>query len=421
MTSRHRTKRPQNNSSLYNKWYFWTAVVTAVLGGVFGVVYLIVPTLIKKPDGPTPPVAAMPEVKFQSIEDSEQIMGGLDSAHGTHARVPDGHEIWLVARRGSTCYPMDGPAIKEGVGNWKHGPLEFFESGQYQLTTVLADQQASAVLRAAVGHREGLPCSTIPEPLETISVNVTSAPIVITEAPKPEQSILKVGQSTKVTVKATCGPECELTYAWRADYGTTPTGRTDQSTITYTAPTDPKTDRVYVTIYDNWGNSVESQSSQITIIGESPTPVPSPTATPETCTPQTPYGVCIYEPRPGPWTCPGDNACMVNVTGRFEGPENRSDVTVIVLVSPVNPPSEGWWIQGNLQFDRIEGTWGAQATLGAKEQPPVTGNKFSIYALLVDEDVAKDINYAPGTVLKDFTVIPYHAVSTRINLDIQSP
>jgi len=245
----------------------------------------------------------------------------------------------------------------------------------------------------------------------TVSVGVVKGPEII-ERPAPEKGILKVGGQTQVTVKATCNPPCDptqLTYAWRADYGSiTPAGRTDQHTVTYTAPGGPGTDTVYVTVYDNQGNSVERKSALITIITDA-TPTPEP------------YGVSISEPKTGPVGCPGDGPCFVRVEGRFEGPNERQGLAVLVLVIPVEPPGGGWWIQDGLVVDRLDGTWSVIAALGEEKTPPVTGHKFSIRALLVEQSVAVNPAYAPGVNLVDYTVIPRLAASERVNLDIQSP
>ena len=245
----------------------------------------------------------------------------------------------------------------------------------------------------------------------TVSVGVVKGPEII-EPPGPVKGILRVGEQTQVTVKATCSPPCDptqLTYAWRADYGSiTPTGRTDQHTVTYTAPTAPGTDTIYVTVYDNQGNSVEGKSTLITIITDA-TPTPEP------------YSVSISEPKIGPVDCPGDGPCFVRVEGRFEGPNERQGLDVLVLVLPVEPPSSAWWIQGGLLVDRLDGTWSVIATLGEEKTPPVTGHQFGIRALLVEQGVADNPAYAPGMSLVDYTVIPRLAASERVNLDIQSP
>lgn len=245
----------------------------------------------------------------------------------------------------------------------------------------------------------------------TVSVGVLKGPGII-EPPGPVKGILRIGEQTQVTVKATCNPPCDptqLTYAWRAEYGSiTPAGRTDQHTITYTAPAAPGTDTVYVTVYDNQGNSVESKSSLITIISDDTPPPES-------------YSVSISEPKTGSVECPGDGPCSVSVEGRFEGPNERQGLDVLALVLPVEPPGGAWWIQGGLILDRLDGTWSVIATLGEEKTPPVTGHKFSIRALLVEQSVADDPAYAPGVNLVDYTVIPRLAASERVNLDIQSP
>jgi len=135
---------------------------------------------------PAPTSSTPAHVKLRSINDGDPIGKTVDSAHGTYDRVPQEKEIWLVASRGSLCYPMDGPAIKDASGTWRHGPLEFLRDGTYQLSTVLADEYASAQLRTAVGKLTGLPC--LPdgaEFIETISVEVkssqTSTTLVVTD------------------------------------------------------------------------------------------------------------------------------------------------------------------------------------------------------------------------------------------------
>lgn len=192
MTRKRRTGSSRDKKS----WLSWLPIpiAVAVITGIVAITSAIIgkfPPIDFGKDTPTPsptsPVLA--EVKFGSINDGEEIelgpeAGAADFVHGTFDRVQEDQEIWLVAWRGSTCYPMDGPATKEPTGVWKHGPLHFFETGSHQLSTVLAMEDASALLRASVGHQEGLPC--LPngaEFVETITVQVV--PSRMTETPTP--------------------------------------------------------------------------------------------------------------------------------------------------------------------------------------------------------------------------------------------
>jgi hypothetical protein len=139
----------------------------------------------------TPTPIVPPVVKFSSINDGGLIAEPLDSAHGTYTQVPEDKDIWVVASRGSQCYPMDGPAIKEVTGVWRHGPLQFLESGKYELSTVLADEKSSAQLKMAVGKLTGLTC--LPdgaEFIETISIEVRLAPM-----PTPTATVTKRAQA----------------------------------------------------------------------------------------------------------------------------------------------------------------------------------------------------------------------------------
>ncbi|MCP4538839.1 MAG: hypothetical protein GY832_17025 [Chloroflexi bacterium] len=233
----------------------------------------------------------------------------------------------------------------------------------------------------------------------------------ITQPPTADDSILDVREQTQVTVKATCFDPCDpstLTYKWGAEFGSvTPDGLTDKSTITYTAPVAPGRDTVHVTVYDDQNNSISSESSLITIITDEEPP-------PE-------YSVAISIPKTGTYNCPGNDYCPARVEGRFEGANERQGITVMVLVLPVNPPGGGWWIQDGLSIDRLEGTWSIVAAMGDDMHSPGTGDRFSLRALLVEESVANDPQYAPGVYLEDYSDIPYLAASERVNLDIESP
>lgn len=112
----------------------------------------------RQPAESTPAPIPLPVMKFRSIEDGQSLLASLPSAHGIYQDIPDGQELWLVAWQGSTCYPMDGPAIRSRDNTWTHGPLEFWVAGEVKLSAVLANEQAAAILRSAQGKRFGLPC-----------------------------------------------------------------------------------------------------------------------------------------------------------------------------------------------------------------------------------------------------------------------
>jgi hypothetical protein len=247
-----------------------------------------------------------------------------------------------------------------------------------------------------------------------VTIVTSDAGPKIGQGPAPATGTLKVGEQTQVSVQATCNLPCDstqLTYAWRADHGTLdPADRTDQATVTYTAPSYPAEDQVYVTVYDNQGNTVEGASDNIVIIAD-----------PDKPTPTSEYEVFISTPQSGPLDCPVNEPCLPRVEGRFEGPDERVGLDVLVLVLPVEPSLGDWWIQERASLDRLQGTWSVIASLGSDMSPPVAGHKFSLYALLVDQNVADDERYAPGVFLEDFTVIPWHAASERVELDIRSP
>ena len=99
-------------------------------------------------------------VEFRDLQDGQEVEQTIPFINGTHKNVPDGSEIWVVVKTGTTCFPMSGPAIRESTGVWRHGEVTFPERGKpYELTLIIANTEASPLLRSAVAKPTGLPCS----------------------------------------------------------------------------------------------------------------------------------------------------------------------------------------------------------------------------------------------------------------------
>jgi len=132
---------------------------------------------------PVPTAVVASVVRITSISDGEIIRSQAQSVTGTYDHVPDDKQLWLVVVRGSTCFPQDGPAILDQTGTWRHGPINFYASGSYQISTVLADANISALLRSGVGSKLGMPCSNAKEIISTISVEVQPSAVIPTDIP----------------------------------------------------------------------------------------------------------------------------------------------------------------------------------------------------------------------------------------------
>ena len=223
----------------------------------------------------------------------------------------------------------------------------------------------------------------------------------------PSKTVVHIGEEVVLTVRVDATIRAP-TFQWSADYGSVPADWVAKSSIKYTAPAFTTVDTIRVTVRDADGNLTTGEVQIQVVSGQVTVPPDS-------------YSVSISEPKTGPLGCPGDGPCFVRVEGQFEGPNQRQGLTVLVLVLPVDPPGNSWWIQSGLTLDRLDGTWSVIATLGEEKTPPVTGHKFSIRALLVEQSVADNPAYAPSVNLEDYTVIPRLAASERVNLDIQSP
>ena len=111
----------------------------------------------------------------------------------------------------------------------------------------------------------------------------------------------------------------------------------------------------------------------------------------------------------------------MKVTGRFEGPDERAGIHVMVLASPVDPPGGGWWVQSGMLLDRLDGTWSVIVTLGDQDHPPQTEHSFSVRALLVKQNIADDPQYASGVNIEDYSTVPRLAASERVDLLIREP
>ena len=243
----------------------------------------------------------------------------------------------------------------------------------------------------------------VPELLTPISTPASSQTVEIV----PSKTVVHVSEEVVLTVSVDAAIRAP-TFHWSADYGSVPGDWVATSSINYTAPAFTTVDTIRVTVRDTDGNLTTGEVQIQVVSGQVTVPPDS-------------YSVSISEPKTGPLGCPGDGPCFVQVEGQFEGPNQRQGLTVLVLVLPVDPPGDSWWIQSGLVMDRLDGTWSVIATLGEEKTPPVTGHKFSIRALLVEQSVADNPAYAPGVSLEDYTVIPRLAASERVNLDIQSP
>ena len=109
------------------------------------------------------------------IKDGDTVTQSIAPVDGTHQNIPAEYELWIVVESGERCYPMNGPVKLElSTGIWRHTGIHFPQIGTpYLLSLVIADSNASAALRDAVGNQPGFLCSSIEtEGWETISVTV---------------------------------------------------------------------------------------------------------------------------------------------------------------------------------------------------------------------------------------------------------
>jgi hypothetical protein len=82
-------------------------------------------------------------------------------------------------------------------------------------------------------------------------------------------------------------------------------------------------------------------------------------------------------------------AGMFTVSGISTNIASRSDLRVFVLVHPVKPFAEGWWIQKNATTDS-NGQWRSEAWAGSTEYPPHEGDSFDLIAVVArPEDANK--------------------------------
>ncbi len=113
----------------------------------------------------------------EEITDMAKVSLPIPVLSGTYENIPDEYKLWIVAQLGgSTCYPMNGPAIRDKTGVWRHPEIRSLKVGaSYFLSLVLADSKASIVLKSAMGKQSGFPCDHVKiMKLDTIYITVES-------------------------------------------------------------------------------------------------------------------------------------------------------------------------------------------------------------------------------------------------------
>jgi hypothetical protein len=147
----------------------------------------------------------------------------------------------------------------------------------------------------------------------------------------------------------------------------------------------------------------------------------NPVSTPHAQSPTLPsITVEITEPARSA-TCtnlPSEGTCLFPTTGRSKGVTNRKDLSIYVLVYPVKPAGDGWYLQIRQATVRPDGTWSTVAGIGAPQYPAHKGDTFHIMALVVSKDAMIDgtrvDKLTPGKAIDEPGRIAPHFAKAKI-------
>lgn len=152
----------------------------------------------------------------------------------------------------------------------------------------------------------------------------------------------------------------------------------------------------------------------------------SPVSTPRAQSPTLPsMTVEITEPA-GSTTCTNplsEGTCLFPTTGRSKGVTNKKGLLIYVLVYPVKPSGDGWYLQIGQATVRPDGTWSTVAGIGAPQYPAHKGDTFRIMALVVSKDAMIDgtrvDKLAPGKAIDEpGRIAPHFAKSKIVDLTV---
>ncbi len=152
-------------------------------------------------------------IKTLSLQDGQQVANQVASIEGTYAHVKEDETIWLLVAAGGLCYPQAGPAEKLAAGRWRHGPVQFSQSGEQRLWAVLASPAAKEQLTLAFGRQGvGIRCDQPGVDLKDSITVIVGPGLVPTATTGASTSAVTPRVSSSQTPPAAGAPQVEFIY-----------------------------------------------------------------------------------------------------------------------------------------------------------------------------------------------------------------
>lgn len=120
---------------------------------------------------------------------------------------------------------------------------------------------------------------------------------------------------------------------------------------------------------------------------------------------------------------PTEEPCFFSTTGKSKGVTNKKDLSIFVLVFPVQPSGAGWYLQAGEATLQPNGTWSKLAQIGATGYPAHKGDTFRIMAMAISKNAMIDgtrlDKLAPGTpIAEPGRIAPNFAKSKIVDLTL---